>query len=73
MSSALAKCSACGHIFGERDALDPCPACGGTERTLSRQELDVDRSDPDRPTRVRRIQELDPDGSEKIVETPETP
>jgi rRNA maturation endonuclease Nob1 len=53
MSSAMAACSACGHVFGESDALDPCPRCGSTERTLRRQELDVDRTDPNQPTRVR--------------------
>jgi predicted nucleic acid-binding Zn-ribbon protein len=68
MSPALAACAACGHVFTEQDALDACPECGGTERTLRRETMVVDRSDPDTTVKRRRIEERTPDGSTEVVE-----
>ena len=71
MSPSVAACAACGHVFGEQEALDPCPVCGGTERALRREDLVVE------PTasgveRRRQIEEQRPDGSLDIVEDPLT-
>ena len=67
MSPAVAACAACGHVFAEPEALDPCPACGGTGRTLRRAELVVDRSDPERVEEQLQIQERRPDGSWEVI------
>jgi predicted nucleic acid-binding Zn-ribbon protein len=70
MSSALAACANCGHIFTEQEALDPCPECGGTERTLHRERVMVDRPDDETTVTVRRVEERSPDGSTRIVDEP---
>jgi predicted nucleic acid-binding Zn-ribbon protein len=70
MSVASAICAACGHVFSEREALGPCPACGGTERTLRREELVAERSDSVAPATVRRVEERRPDGSCDATEVP---
>jgi hypothetical protein len=70
MGVASAVCAACGHVFSERGALDPCPACGGSERTLRREELVAERSDSDAPATVRHVEERRPDGSCDAAEAP---
>jgi predicted RNA-binding Zn-ribbon protein involved in translation (DUF1610 family) len=70
MSAASAICAACGHVLSEREALGPCPACGGSERTLRREELVVERSDPGATATVRRVEERRPDGSCDAAEVP---
>jgi hypothetical protein len=70
MSPAIAVCASCGHVLAEREALDPCSRCGSAERTLRREELTVDRSDPDRVIEQRRVEELRPDGSCDVTEEP---
>ena len=71
MSPSLASCAACGYTFSEREALNPCPECGGTERTLVRETLVVDRSQEARVTKAHRVEERRPDGSCEVVEAPE--
>jgi hypothetical protein len=71
MSPTLASCAACGYTFTEREALDPCPACGSTERTLVRESLVVDRSQEDRVIKAHRVEQRQPDGSCEVVEAPE--
>lgn len=70
MNATLAACATCGHLFGEQDSLDPCPSCGGTERTLRRERLAVDRSEPGRTVTVHCVEERQPDGSCEVVEAP---
>ena len=68
MSPAVAACAACGHVFSEEDALGACPVCGGTERTLQRVDLRVERPDPETTVKVRHTEERRPDGTTEIVE-----
>jgi predicted nucleic acid-binding Zn-ribbon protein len=68
MSPAVAACAACGHVFSAQEALGPCPECGGTERTLKRETVVMDRSDPKTTVRLRRVEERRPDGSTEVVE-----
>ena len=70
MSPSMAVCAACGHVFSDREALDPCPACGGTERTLRRERIVVDRSDAGRVEEQLQIQERLPDGQWEISRNP---
>lgn len=68
MSPSLAVCTSCGHVFSEQEALDPCPRCGGAERTLRREELVVDRSGDQQPETRIQVEERRPDGTSKIVQ-----
>ena len=68
MSPALAACAACGYVFTDQDALDACPKCGGTERTLKRETVILDRSDPENTVKLRRVEERKPDGSTEVVD-----
>ena len=68
MSPSMAACASCGHVFSENELLGRCPECGGTERTLHRETLVVERPDADTTVRVRRVEERRPDGSTEIVE-----
>ena len=68
MSPAVAACAACGHVFTDEEALGACPVCGGTERTLQREELRVERPDAETTVKVRRTEERRPDGTTEIVE-----
>ena len=68
MSPAVAACAASGHVFSAQEALGPCPECGGTERTLKRETVVMDRSDPETTVKLRRIEERRPDGSTEVVE-----
>ena len=70
MSPAVAACAACGHVFSDGEALGACPVCGGTERTLQREELRVERPDAATTVKVRRIEKRRPDGTTEIVEEP---
>ena len=70
MSPAWAACAACGHVFSDDEVLGPCPECGGTERTLQREELVVDKPSSETTVKVRRVEERYPDGSTEIVEEP---
>ena len=70
MSPSVAVCATCGHVLADREMLDPCPACGGTERTLRREGLVVDRSDPGRVEEQLQIQERRPDGTWEIIRDP---
>jgi predicted nucleic acid-binding Zn-ribbon protein len=67
MSPAVAVCARCGHVLAGDEALDPCPECGETERTLRREELVVDH-DADEPETRRQVEERRPDGSLEIVQ-----
>jgi predicted nucleic acid-binding Zn-ribbon protein len=67
VSPSTAVCARCGHVFSDEDALDPCPECGGTERTLRRAELVVDES---AGAEQVEIEERRPDGSVEIVRDP---
>ena len=67
MSPAMAVCARCGHVFSDEDALDPCPECGGTERTLRRAELVLDEEAVEEQLEV---EERRPDGSVEIVRDP---
>jgi predicted nucleic acid-binding Zn-ribbon protein len=69
MSPALAACAACGHVFSEDEALNPCPKCGATERTLIRDTLVGERSEHDKVVKAHRIEQRQPDGSTELVET----
>ena len=68
MSPSLAVCASCGHVFSEEEALDPCSECGGTARTLRREELVVERSDEREPETRLQVEERRPDGSQEIVQ-----
>ena len=68
MSPAVAACAACGHVFSEDEALEACPNCCGTERTLKRETVIMDRSDPETTVKLRRVEERRPDGSTEVVE-----
>lgn len=68
MSPSTAVCARCGHVFSDEDALDPCPECGGTERTLRRAELVLDASDSGQEQ--VEIEERRPDGAVEIVRDP---
>ena len=70
MSPSVAVCAKCGHVFSDRDALDPCPECRGTERTLRREELVLDQSDAGQPEEQLEIEERRPDGSVEITRDP---
>ena len=70
MSPASDVCASCGHIFSDTDALDPCPECGGTERTLRRDQLVIERLDPHRVVELRRVEERRPDGSTEVCQEP---
>jgi predicted nucleic acid-binding Zn-ribbon protein len=67
MSPATAVCARCGHVFSDEDALDACPECGGTERTLRRAELVLDDEAAEEQVE---IEERRPDGSVEIVRDP---
>ena len=70
MNPAVAICTACSYVFPDQGALDPCPKCGSTDRTLHREGIVIDRSEPDRVLKKRHIEERQPDGSWEIVERP---
>ena len=70
MSPAVAVCARCAHVFAEAEALEPCPECGGTDRTLRREGLVVDRSDPERVEEHVQTQERRPDGTWEITRDP---
>lgn len=68
MSPSMAACANCGHVFSENELLGRCPECGGTERTLHRETVMVERPDPNTTVKVRRVEERRPDGSTEIVD-----
>lgn len=68
MSPATAVCARCGHVFSDADALDPCPTCGGTERTLRRLEVVIDEAEPGEEQ--LEVEERRPDGSIEVVRDP---
>jgi Zn finger protein HypA/HybF involved in hydrogenase expression len=70
MSAALAVCASCDHVFSDDEALDPCPKCGGTERTLRREAVVVDRSEAGRVETQLQIEEQRPDGSCEVLRDP---
>ena len=70
MSPATAGCARCGHVFTDEEALDACPACGSTERTLRRDALTLAQDEAGRPIEVRRVERRRPDGSTDLREEP---
>ena len=70
MSPATAACARCGHVFTDEEALDACPACGSTERTLRRDALALAQDEAGRPVEVRRVERRRPDGSTDLCEEP---
>jgi hypothetical protein len=70
MNPTVASCAACGYVFPDQEALEPCPKCGGKERALQRETLGVDRSTPDKVVKFRRAEKRQPDGSCEVVERP---
>ena len=70
MNPTVAICTACSYVFPDQGALDPCPKCGSTDRTLHREGIVIDRSEPDRVRKKCHIEERQPDGSWEIVERP---
>ena len=68
MSPSVAVCAKCGHVFSEADALDPCPDCGGTDRTLRREELVVEATDRGAMIEQHQVEERRPDGTWEVVQ-----
>ena len=68
MSPSMAACARCGHVFSDDEALDPCPACGGSERTLRRDALVLAQDDSGSPTEIRQVEQRRPDGSVEVRE-----
>ena len=68
MSPSMAACARCGHVFSEDEALDPCPKCGGSERTLRRDALILAQDDGGSPAEIRRVEQRRPDGSVEVCE-----
>ncbi len=66
MSPAMAVCARCGHVFSGDEALDPCPKCGGGERTLRRDGLILAQDDGGAPAEVRQVEQRRPDGSVEV-------
>ena len=64
----MAVCAKCGHVFSDQDALHPCPACGGTVRTLWREELVVEPTDQGAAVEQHQIEERRPDGTWEVVQ-----
>ncbi len=64
----MAACARCGHVFSDDEALDACPACGGSERTLRRDALILARDDDGSPAEIRQVEQRRPDGSVEICE-----
>ena len=70
MSPSVAVCAKCGHVFSDQDALDPCPACGGTDRTLRREDLVVEPTAAGGAVEQHQVEERRPDGTWELVQDP---
>ena len=68
MSPSMAACAHCGHVFSDDEALDPCPECGGSERTLRRDALILAQDDGGSPAEIRQVEQRRPDGSVEVRE-----
>ena len=64
----MAACARCGHVFSDDEAFDPCPECGGSERTLRRDALILAQDDSGSPAEIRRVEQRRPDGSVEVRE-----
>ena len=70
MSPSMAACARCGHVFSDDEARDPCPECGGSERTLRRDALILARDDGGSRAEIRQVEQRRPDGSVEVREEP---